>query len=1111
MKRKLWIILALVALLYCSVALADAPSFIRQPADGHLFPGDETVSVSWELDFVPVRTEVLSGGEVIDTLTAGETSHAFGASGSAYSLRVYTDDTSFILSDPFTVQEYWAYSGTLENGMEWRLAVITDEENSRCLHRGCLRIDGAGNMPDFSGLWASPWDQILRNAYSISTSAADYNENSPIAIQLDDRITGIGAYSFNLSLTARIHFPASLKRIGDYAFHGAHLIDVHSFPEGLQSIGSSAFENCVTLLNDCWFHLTDGVLTLPDSLMSIGTKAFAAVEIEELRLPHSLPVITAEAFTGIQYLLKVWLPNDLAAIGDYAFAYSGNYWDNDPRTFSLAPYGQEMTPGLACFPDTLQTLGESAFYRCANIRSLILPGGLRTIPESCFEGCCNLTSVTLPETLTTIGYRAFNKYYSGRSNSKLPEITIPRSVTEIGELALGYSGDSLKSSYIQGITIRGYRNTEAEDYVARQNDSRFIFVALDAESLTLFGESGGESLGGENADPSTYAFTETETAGTYALEVNFDAESHVGLRRDVDDRDGARTEWYSAVSPGESSAVLTNRGATADPAALLTVPQGPGTLTLTDNGDGSYTLSYEATAPVYIIVGDVTEWQEVEMTEDANGTYTYSTQIDPNMSWSSAFEFYFYLNGEAYTADTVVFDTVSGLSLYPQEDSEGDYYGNIRLASSGYATYTFTFDPADMTLNITNDLETPGAFLMGFRGDYPIRMGDPSSGDVGMGEGGGSEPPVQPYAFPGGTTLWASAWVYGGEWLEEGPTFYIGCNGQTWGVSSVSVDTAMTLQLGGRCPIWVEEDFDGGEFDFYYCPETHQLMIQKHIHSHQLTLYTWNAAEERPMGEVEDDYEGETDAFIISPASAIHYDEEWDEALFVYDDDTLTITAPVYPGYHVVAWYPCRVSTWWSSDSVRYELDLYGEEPSLGSGTPLTYRVEDGYGDIHLTAVYEAGEAEPVSVTFNAQGGAPEPEARTLQSGETISEPQPPVKIGAVFTGWYTDAACEADDLFSLDTPVMADMTLYAGWLIPEPEGFLKLPAALAAIDAEAFQGIAAEAVIFPNAETMIIGNPFAGSAVQYLYGFPASPAESFAEGYGFTFVPIDNGWLASH
>ena len=90
-------------------------------------------------------------------------------------------------------------------------------------------------------------------------------------------------------------------------------------------------------------------------------------------------------------------------------------------------------------------------------------------------------------------------------------------------------------------------------------------------------------------------------------------------------------------------------------------------------------------------------------------------------------------------------------------------------------------------------------------------------------------------------------------------------------------------------------------------------------------------------------------------------------------------------------------------------------------------------------------------------------------------------------------------------------MTLYAGWLIPEPEGFLKLPAALAAIDAEAFQGIAAEAVIFPNAETMIIGNPFAGSAVQYLYGFPASPAESFAEGYGLNFVPIDNGWLASH
>ena len=154
--------------------------------------------------------------------------------------------------------------------------------------------------------------------------------------------------------------------------------------------------------------------------------------------------------------------------------------------------------------------------------------------------------------------------------------------------------------------------------------------------------------------------------------------------------------------------------------------------------------------------------------------------------------------------------------------------------------------------------------------------------------------------------------------------------------------------------------------------------------------------------------------------------------------------------------------------------------------------------------MYEAGEAEAVSVTFNTQGGTPEPEAQTLQSGEIISEPLPPVRIGAVFTGWYTDAACEEDALFSLDTPVTADLTLYAGWLIPEPNGILELPAGLTVIEDQAFSGISAEAVIIPASVTSIEGNPFSSSSIQYIYG-TTELLKIFAIANEYIFVPVED------
>ena len=80
---------------------------------------------------------------------------------------------------------------------------------------------------------------------------------------------------------------------------------------------------------------------------------------------------------------------------------------------------------------------------------------------------------------------------------------------------------------------------------------------------------------------------------------------------------------------------------------------------------------------------------------------------------------------------------------------------------------------------------------------------------------------------------------------------------------------------------------------------------------------------------------------------------------------------------------------------------------------------------------------------------------------------------------------------------------------IPEPTFFL--PAALTAIEAEAFSGISARAVVIPNTVTGINGNPFAGSGVTTIYGYAGSAAQTLATTYGYTFVAITDDWMAWH
>ena len=86
-------------------------------------------------------------------------------------------------------------------------------------------------------------------------------------------------------------------------------------------------------------------------------------------------------------------------------------------------------------PDTVKTIGESAFERCSNLTEIVLPKSLAEIGSSSFLHCSNLSKIELPNTITKIGYLAF------AGCSSLSEITIPYRVETIGS----YAFDECKS------------------------------------------------------------------------------------------------------------------------------------------------------------------------------------------------------------------------------------------------------------------------------------------------------------------------------------------------------------------------------------------------------------------------------------------------------------------------------------------------------------------------------------------------------------------------------------------------------------------------------------------------------------------------------------------
>lgn len=257
------------------------------------------------------------------------------------------------------------------------------------------------------------------------------------------------------------------RGIADSAFLECEVFDdTFTLPDSVKIVGDSAFSGCKALIN----------LVLGSGVTEIGERAFEKctglsiavlggldLNREDLLGASSLQVIGSYAFSGCTSLKEITIPDSVEEIKLYAFrssalwesaagaVYAGNWlvgFQKDSLFGSLAI--KENTVGIADYafynaermtsvtiPDSVKTIGRSAFYKCASLTSAVLPQELTEIKDYTFYHCDELTLPLLPASLKRIGQSAFYKCKLVAESADTAEdtLTLPDGVEEIGPFA----------------------------------------------------------------------------------------------------------------------------------------------------------------------------------------------------------------------------------------------------------------------------------------------------------------------------------------------------------------------------------------------------------------------------------------------------------------------------------------------------------------------------------------------------------------------------------------------------------------------------------------------------------------------------------------------------
>lgn len=285
----------------------------------------------------------------------------------------------------------------------------------------------------------------------------------------------------------------AVTEIYSYTFYNMGIKSV-SIPNTVKTIGTSAF---------AYNNLTS--VRIPKSVTTISSTAFMSNQINNLIMYDSVTSIGARAFqyNKLDKPLQVLVPNQEATIGSCAFC--NNYLPSAAFLFSgstVRGYVGDLSefaatkvfevPQFNNDGEPVTKIADSAFYSMSlSGYTVNIPEGITSIGGSAFS-FGGIAKVNFPSTLKSIGGHAF---YS----NALTELNIPDSVTSISSTAFNNNkvpstGEpwiyKRTSTGIDYSTIIGYAGSQKNDVVIPTSKNGVTLTALGPSALTYLGLTG---------------------------------------------------------------------------------------------------------------------------------------------------------------------------------------------------------------------------------------------------------------------------------------------------------------------------------------------------------------------------------------------------------------------------------------------------------------------------------------------------------------------------------------------------------------------------------------------------------------------------------------------